>query len=74
MMEGPLLEDKFWTEPSIVDTDGSGGEVDVDKRLKSGSGSDSHVPRSSYYTASASTLLLQYSSLLPHLTSTSCQT
>lgn len=45
MMEGPLLEDKFWTEPSIVDTDESEGEGDVDKRLKSGSGSDSHVPR-----------------------------
>ena len=45
MMEGPLLEDKFWTEPSIVDTDESEGEDDVDKRLESGSGSDSHVPR-----------------------------
>lgn len=45
MMEGPLLEDKFWTEPSIVDTDESEGEGDVDKRLKSGSGLDSHVPR-----------------------------
>jgi hypothetical protein len=34
MMEGPLLEDKFWTEPSIVDTDEIEGEGDVDKRLK----------------------------------------
>jgi len=44
MMEGPLLEGKFWTEASIVDTtDESEGEEEVDEGPKSGSGSDSHV-------------------------------
>ena len=37
MMLGPLLEGKFWTEPSIVDTDGSEGEGEVDEGPKSGS-------------------------------------
>jgi hypothetical protein len=60
MMEGPLLEGKFWTEPSIVDTDENEGEGEVDGGPKSGSGSDSHVPRQTLValTVTESTLLL----------------
>ena len=69
MMEGPLLEGKFWTEPSIVDTDESEGEGEVDEGPKSGSGSDSHVSRQNSRRANRDTAL--YCTVLPLLLSTS---